>query len=64
MTGQLEETLRRLRNLFQEEGTRKLRVFSQWLPKAVYLLVVLMIAWRIISFWLGYFEQINKAINL
>jgi hypothetical protein len=49
--------------MFQEEASRKLSAFSKWLPKLVYFLVVFMIAWRIISFWLGYFGEINKAIN-
>lgn len=63
MTGQLDQSLKRLAAMFQEEASRKLRAFSQWLPKVVYFLVVLMIAWRIIAFWTDYFGQINKAIN-
>jgi type II secretory pathway component PulF len=63
ISGQLEQSLKRARGMFQEEASRKLSAFSKWLPKVVYFLVVIMIAWRIISFWLGYFGEVNKAIN-
>jgi type II secretory pathway component PulF len=63
ISGQLEQSLKRIRGMYQEEASRKLSAFSKWLPKVVYFLVVIMIAWRIISFWLGYFAEVNKAIN-
>jgi type II secretory pathway component PulF len=63
ISGKLDESLKRLRKMFQEEASRKLAAFSKWLPKLVYFLVVIMIAWKVISFWLGYFAEVNKAIN-
>jgi hypothetical protein len=33
------------------------------MPRLIYLLVVLVIAYFIIQFWQGYFNQINNAIN-
>jgi type IV pilus assembly protein PilC len=59
VSGKLEETLQRLRDYYQEEGSRKLRTISQWTPKAVYLFVMLMIAYRVVKFWMGYFKQIS-----
>jgi type IV pilus assembly protein PilC len=63
ISGQLEESLKRMRGMFQEEASRKLSAFSKWLPKLVYFLVVIMVAWKIISFYMGYFAEVNKAIN-
>jgi len=61
ISGTLDETLRRLRNYYQEEGSRKLHAVAQWTPRLVYLLIVFMIAWNVIKFWTGYFKQIGAA---
>jgi len=59
--GKLDESLRHLHRLYQEEGTRKLHAFAQWLPRLIYLAIVLLIAYRIIQFWSGYFQQVQDA---
>jgi len=61
VSGQLDETLRRLQTYYQEEGTRKLHALAQWTPRIIYFAVMLMIAYRIIQFWTGYFQQIQGA---
>ncbi len=61
VSGKLDDMLRRLHGFYQEEGSRKLHAFAQWTPRAVYLLIVLMIAYRIVSFYAGYFRQIRDA---
>ena len=61
LSGKLDDSLRRLQQYYQEEGTRKLHALSQWTPRAVYLFVVLMIAVRVVQFWTGYFNQIRAA---
>src|SRR5262249_27164991 len=61
VSGQLDETLRNLRRYYQEEGTRKLHAVAQWVPRLVYLVIVLLIAVKIVSFWLGYFQQYQNA---
>ena len=62
ITGKLDESLNRLRALYQEEGTRKLRTLAQWSPKIVFLAVALMIACKVVSFYLGYFQRIADVI--
>jgi type II secretory pathway component PulF len=64
VSGQLDETLGRLHNLYQEEGSRKMRALSKWIPMFVYLGVVCYVAWKIISFYTGYFQQVNDAIDM
>lgn len=61
VSGQLDDALRRLRAFYEEEATRKLQAVVQWVPRMVYLIVALVIAWRIIHFWTAYFKQIGDA---
>ena len=51
ISGQLDETLGRLHRHYQEEGNRKMRTIAQWSPKLVYYVVMLLVAWHIISFY-------------
>ena len=61
VSGKLDDSLRQLHQIYQEDGTRKLHAVAQWTPRIIYLLVVLMIAYRVIQFWTGYFKQIQNA---
>jgi type II secretory pathway component PulF len=62
-SGKLDETLRRLYNHYQEEGSRKLQQLADWAPKAVFLVIAGLIAVKIISFYTGYFNTINQVIG-
>jgi type II secretory pathway component PulF len=57
ISGQLDDTLIRLRHLYQDEGSRKLRAFSEWTPKLIYFGIMIMIAVRIVSFWSNIYGQ-------
>lgn len=61
ISGKLEETLKRLHQYYQDEGSRKLHAFAQWTPRAVYLFVALYIAFNVVQFWMKYFQDISKA---
>jgi type II secretory pathway component PulF len=61
VSGKLEETLSGMHRYFQEEGSRKLHALARWTPRAVYLAIMLMIAFRIVRFWADYFNQIGAA---
>jgi type II secretory pathway component PulF len=63
ISGQLDESLRRLHQYYQDEGTRKLRALAQWTPKIVYFTVMLAVAYTIISFWANYYGGIADALN-
>src|SRR5882724_24560 len=63
VSGKLDETLRRLHVFYQEEGAYKLQIVAQWTPRAIYLLVVLVIAYKIIQFYTGYFNQVSNVMN-
>ncbi len=63
ISGKLDETLRRMRQYYQEEGSRKIHTISQWLPRLVYLGIAMMIGWRIIGFYSNHFSEIEKITN-
>jgi type II secretory pathway component PulF len=63
ISGQLDQTLKRLHGLYQDSASRKLRLLAEWTPRLVYLAIALLIAWQIISFWLGYFNQIGQVLQ-
>lgn len=61
ISGRLDETLRRLHEYYQNEGSRKMHAVAKWVPIFIYLVIVAVIACKIISFYLGYFQQIRNA---
>lgn len=61
--GATEETLQKLRNYYHEEGTRKMRAVSKWVPIMIYLGIMFFIASRIISFYMGQIQQLQKVME-
>ena len=61
ISGQLDDTLRRLRDYYQEEGRRKLHFVSQFVSRFIYFCVAGYIAYKVVGFYLGYFNDIKKA---
>ncbi|MFZ0826109.1 MAG: type II secretion system F family protein [Verrucomicrobiia bacterium] len=64
ISGKLDESLRNLNRLYHEDGTRKLNAFATWLPRLVYLLVVLLIAYKVIQFWTGMYGPNSELSNV
>ena len=64
ISGTLDDALRRSHAMFEEDGSRKMKQFVFGLAGVLVGCVMLAAAWQIISFWLGYFQQINDAINM
>jgi type II secretory pathway component PulF len=61
VSGKLDDTLAGLHRYYQDEGSRKLHALARWTPRAIYLGVMLMIAYRVVHFWADYFNQISAA---
>jgi type II secretory pathway component PulF len=59
ISGKLDDTLKRMHLYYQEEGTRKLHIVAQWVPRAIYLAVAVYIAVFVIKFYTGYLKQIE-----
>ena len=64
VSGQLDDSLRRLHQHYQEEGSRKLHIFAQWVPRLIYFAILLAIAYQIVSFWSGYYNNVFQQLNL
>ena len=63
ISGQLDDTLRRLYRHYMESATQGLERITTWAPKLIYIGVMLAVAFQIIKFWTGYFDQINKVMQ-
>lgn len=63
VSGTTDQTLIRLHNLYQEEGLTRMRNLSRWTPKVVYFGILIFVAFKIISFYVGYFNEI-KSITM
>ena len=63
ISGKLDETLKRMRQYYQEEGTRKIHAVSQWVPRFIYLGIALLIGWRIVGFYSNLFSEQDKITN-
>ena len=63
VSGQIDSSLIRLHTYFQEDAERKTRALAERSPRVVYFIIVLAIAYQIISFWTGYFSGIANALN-
>lgn len=59
VSGELDETLKRMRRLYQEEGSRQLHTAAEWLPRLVYVVVALLIAQQVISFYAGFYTRLG-----
>jgi type IV pilus assembly protein PilC len=63
ISGQLDDTLGRLRVLYFEQGMDRLQAFVEWLPRVLFLLVACLVGYVVIRFWLGYFASISETLN-
>ena len=62
VSGKLDETLRWLHSYYQEEGLRKLRRVVLAAGGLIFLLVAALVAWQVVSFYVGYFRQFQEFI--
>jgi type II secretory pathway component PulF len=63
LSGQLDETMKRLHAYYHDEGSRKLRAFSRWVPILLYLILMGCIAVYVVRFYLNQFQGITNAIG-
>jgi type IV pilus assembly protein PilC len=61
ISGQLDDSLKRLRDYYQEEGSRQLHLLAQWVPRFIYFAVAGYIAYKVIAFYTAYFKEIGQA---
>ena len=62
-TGQLDQELRRLSDEYRLSALRGVETISDWIPKLLYLAILIYLGWRIISFYQGYFKGIHDMTD-
>ena len=60
ISGQLDQTLLRLRTLYHEEGIRHMRLAARWGPQIVYFAVAIYVGFKVITYYTGYFKMIDS----
>jgi type II secretory pathway component PulF len=63
ISGKLDETLHKLHVYFQDEGSHRMNLFVRFSTFLIYLTCLLTIAYKIIGFYAGYFNQIGNLTN-
>ncbi len=58
LSGRTDEALGRLAAHYQDEGVRMMGIAAMTLTGLIYATVLIVVAYQIISFWLGYYSQI------
>jgi len=58
ISGRLDESLRYLRDYYQDRGRRLARELAVWTPRLIYLIVLGVGAYQVLSFWLGYYGRL------
>jgi type II secretory pathway component PulF len=60
LSGKIDDTLVRLNIYYEEEGFHTLQLFTRIMNGTIYGLIVLLVAYSVINFYVGYF---NAALN-
>jgi type IV pilus assembly protein PilC len=64
VSGKLDDSLRHLHRVYNEEGARKLHAFAQMTPRLVYFLVAMMIAFKVVHFYYGLYGPNSDLSNI
>ena len=63
LSGKLDDHLKRLYRHYAESSSHRLAQLTRALPVVIFLVVALTIAYHVVSFWAGYFNQVNEIIQ-
>jgi len=63
ISGTLEDTLRRLRILYQEESSRQLKAIAAWVPRLIYMVLMAVVGLKIIGMWTNYMGVLKDVIG-
>ena len=64
VSGQLDHELKHIHAYYQESGSRKLERFSLVLSLLILLGVVGVIAFSVIRFWVGYYNELFDTVGI
>ncbi|MGC3991309.1 MAG: type II secretion system F family protein [Chthoniobacteraceae bacterium] len=62
-TGYLEQELARMAHDYEERGIRWMETIGEWMPRFMYLFVVLYSAWQVVSMFQGMTKSYQNLLN-
>ncbi len=62
-TGELDQELTRLAEEYQAEALTRLETVAEWVPRLVYVAILLYVGWSIIGMYKGYMSDLGKIID-
>ena len=63
ISGQLDDTLKRLHEYSRVEGHRQMQMFTRGLTIGIIVSIMMVIGYQVVMFWVGYFNNINNALS-
>jgi type II secretory pathway component PulF len=63
ISGQLDDTLKRLHEYSRVEGHRQMQMFTRGLTIAIILAIMIAIGFQVVMFWVGYFNNIGNVLS-
>ena len=63
ISGQLDDTLKRLHEYSRVEGHRQMQMFTRGLTIGIIVSIMMAIGYQVVMFWVGYFNNINNALS-
>ncbi|EEF62431.1 type II secretion system F family protein [Pedosphaera parvula] len=61
ISGQLDESLRRIYRYYEEQGRARMSFLASWVPRGLYMAIALFVGYKVITFYQGYINQIQQA---
>ncbi|NBV25002.1 MAG: hypothetical protein EBS05_24170 [Proteobacteria bacterium] len=63
VSGQLDETLKRLHEYHRTEGHRQMQMFTKGLTIGIILIIMIAIGMQVVMFWVNYFNNIGTLLS-
>lgn len=63
VTGTLDGALGKLHQLYQADAERQFQAMADWTPRLIYFGVVILVGYKVITFWAGYFNQLSDVMG-
>jgi type II secretory pathway component PulF len=64
VSGKLDDSLMHLRKYYQEDGSNKLHLLGQWVPRGIYLIVAGIVALKVIGTYSAYLNELNSVLKM
>ncbi len=59
-SGRLDQELRRLADEYRTAALRRLNTLTEWIPRLIYIGILIYIGWQTVSFYKGYADQLKS----